>query len=185
MSEILHSNDDNSIEDNVTEESSPNNIEEIESLKKEIAALRDENESLSIRLKRAQADFQNLKRRSESEKGALIKFALEDFIIKLLPVVDNLERAIKVEKADTDVSDLLEGVTLVYKQLYDILKKEGVLPIDAVGQPLDPFKHEAMNREETDKYPDGFVMEEFLKGYELNEKVIRHSLVKVAKAKEL
>lgn len=156
---------------------------EVEGLKKELADIKEAKETLIARLRRAQADFQNLKRRSELEKEEMVKFALADFIKNILPVVDNLERAIAAGESATTSSDLLEGVKLVYRQFRDILEKEGLTPIDAVGKPFDPFQHEALSYEETDEYPDGVVMEELLKGYEFGGKVIRHTLVKVAKGK--
>ncbi len=158
-------------------------MDEIEGLKQELAQVKEENKALVTKCQRAQADFQNLKRRSENEKEEIVKFALEEFLIKLLPVVDNLERAIRATEADADVSNLTEGLNLVYRQLCDVLQREGLSPIEAVGNPFDPFQHEAMASEETDEFPDGTIIEELQRGYEFRGKVIRYTLVKVAKFK--
>ncbi len=134
--------------------------------------------NLTDRLMRTAAEFDNFKKRSQREKEELYAIAVCDTIEKLLPVLDNLERAVAVdpETADTTV---LDGVKMIKKQFDDALTTLGVAPIDAVGSPFDPEKHNAVMTEESDK-EENTVLEEFMKGYLYKEKVIRHSMVKVS-----
>lgn len=130
---------------------------------------------------RTLADFNNYRRRSREEMDCARRFAIEDIIIRLLPILDNFERAIKTAEEIKDFDALHGGVILILRQLRDVLEREGVKPIEAEGQEFDPNLHEAVMREDTDEYPDNTVIEEFQKGYTLGDKVIRPSMVKVAK----
>lgn len=134
--------------------------------------------NLTDRLMRTAAEFDNFKKRSQREKEELYAVAVCDTIEKLLPVLDNLERAVAVdpETADTTV---LDGVKMIKKQFEDALTALGVAPIDAIGNPFDPEKHNAVMTEESDK-EENTVLEEFMKGYLYKERVIRHSMVKVS-----
>lgn len=134
--------------------------------------------NLTDRLMRTAAEFDNFKKRSQREKEELYAVAVCDTVEKLLPVLDNLERAVAVdpETADTTV---LDGVKMIKKQFDDALTALGVAPIDAIGNPFDPEKHNAVMTEESDK-EENTVLEEFMKGYLYKDKVIRHSMVKVS-----
>ena len=130
---------------------------------------------------RTLADFNNYRRRAREEFEQARQFAIEDFVIRVLPVLDNFERAIKTAEELKDFDALHGGVVLILRQLRDVLEKEGVKPIEAEGQQFDPNLHEAVMREDTDEYPDGAIIEEFQRGYTLGDKVIRPSMVKVAR----
>jgi molecular chaperone GrpE len=132
-------------------------------------------------LLRALADFDNYRRRMRAEMDHAKQLAVEDLILRLLPILDNFERAIKVAEEIKDYDALHGGVILILRQLRDVLEKEGVTPIEAEGQQFDPMKHEAVMRVDTNEYPDNTIIEEFQKGYMLGNKVLRPSMVKVAK----
>ncbi len=131
---------------------------------------------------RTLADFNNFRRRMREEFEQARQFATEDFIVRLLPILDDFARAIKAAEEKGEFDALHGGVVLILRQLQDLLAKEGVQPIEAVGQEFDPAKHEAVMRMDTAEYPDNTVVEELQKGYMMDEKVIRPSMVKVARS---
>jgi molecular chaperone GrpE len=143
-----------------------------------VAELKAEDEH--DQLLRTLADFNNYRRRAREEMDQSRKFAIEDFTIRLLPILDNFERAIKASEELHDFDALHGGVVLILRNLNDVLEKEGVKPIEAEGQQFDPNIHEAVMRMETDDYPDNTIVEELQKGYTLGDKVIRASMVKVS-----
>ncbi len=125
------------------------------------------------------ADMENLKKRLKNEHETALKFILQEFVTDLLPVVDNLERALKAE-ADPAVASYLKGFEMVNSQLLEILKKHGVTEISAEGQPFDPNLHQAVMTEKVEGVESGMVLEQLQKGYMLNDRVIRATLVKVS-----
>jgi len=131
---------------------------------------------LTDTLQRLQAEFENYKKYIEKQKQDFAKYAKADIIDKLLPILDSFEIALKSTK---DNEKFIKGVELIFSQLYSLLEKEGIKPIKAEGR-LDPNLHEVLMKEKSDKEEDT-ILEELQKGYMLNEKVIRHSKVKVAK----
>ncbi len=131
------------------------------------------------RLVRLQADYENFRRRTRQEKEDLYKYASEQLVNALLPVLDNFERALAADSVSID--NYKSGVHMIYKQIQDVLASEGVKPVPAVGEQFDPLKHEAALRAESDQYPDNTVIEELRRGYYLKDKVIRPAMVKVAK----
>lgn len=150
--------------------------------KKELEEKRKESEEYLSQLKYLKADFENYKKRIAREKEELIKHATEKLILEILELVDNLERAIKVGRTgDENKEKLLEGVEMTHKQLIKTLEKEGVKCIRTKGAIFDPHLHECVMTENTDKFEDETVIQELLKGYTMNSKVIRHSKVKIAK----
>ena len=132
------------------------------------------------RLKYLQADFENYQKRVKREQEELVKRGSEQLIVKLLGVVDDLERAIEASKSSSDKEVLVSGVEIVLKQLQATLAEEGLSQIEAVGKPLDPELHEAIATVETDQYPENIIVRVLRKGYSLNGKVIRPSMVEVA-----
>lgn len=130
---------------------------------------------------RSQADLQNLRKRSEREKADIYKFANEKFVIDLLEVLDNIERAQATIGEFTDPTRVSEGIELIQKYLYDFLSREGVQAIEAIDQPFDPNLHHAVLTEQVEGIPEGMILLELQKGYSLNNRVIRPSMVKVAK----
>jgi len=151
---------------------------DIQKLREKIAELEKEKEEMKNRLLRMYADFENFRRRSRKEKDELLMYANFNLLQKLLPVIDNLERALLASEKGPD--GIAEGLELIKKHFLDILAKEGVCPIESVGQPFDPNYHEAVAMEESSGYPAGTVVEELEKGYMFKEKVLRVSKVKVA-----
>lgn len=135
--------------------------------------------NLTDRLMRTAAEFDNFKKRSAREKDEVYGVAVCDSMEKLLPVLDNLERAILASEDSSDVKSVLDGVKMIQKQFVDALAAVGVTPIDAVGTPFDPEKHDAVMTAESDQ-EENTVLEEFMKGYVYQDKVVRHSMVKVS-----
>ena len=131
-------------------------------------------------LERLQADFENYKKRQEKKKKEFIEFANEELLNDLLSVVDNLERALDSTKNEKNAKAIKEGIKNTLKGFYNILKKEGVMPMKSVGHRFDPYRHEAVMKTETDKHSEDIVTEEFQKGYYIKSKVLRPAMVKVA-----
>jgi molecular chaperone GrpE len=144
----------------------------------EFDKLKAERDSLFDRLARAQAEFDNARRRAAKEQQEFRDFAATDAIKTLLPVLDSFERALQVKSGS---GDFRSGVELIYKQLQDALAKLGVQPIAAKGEPFDPRYHEAIEMVETAEAPDHEVLEELQRGYKIKERLLRPSMVKVAK----
>ncbi len=157
-------------EDNASdEEAKATDNETAEALKK--------LEELQTAYLRLQADFDNFRKRTKTEKDNTYKYALEDIMKQLLPVLDNFERALET-KTD-NCMDFAAGIELIYKQLWSVLENNGLKLIEAFEQPFDPNMHNAVLSEENDKYPLNTVSQELQKGYTLNDRVIRASMVKV------
>ena len=144
----------------------------------ELQKLRVERDALLDRLARAQAEFDNARKRALREQQDFRDFAMADAIKSLLPVVDNFERALQ---SKSDSGDFRSGVELIYKQLSDVLAKLGVQPIEAKGQPFDPHVHEAIEMVDTSDAADHEVLEEWQRGYKYKDRLLRPSMVKVAR----
>ena len=125
------------------------------------------------------ADFDNYKKRTQKEMLSSYSNGASGVIEELLPVIDNLERAVGAVSEDDD-SNLAQGIQMVYKQLQETLTKLQVKPIPAVGEKFDPNLHNAVMHIEDEELEENVIVEEFLKGYQVKDKVIRHSMVKVA-----
>lgn len=159
-------------EEVVEEELSPEEL-----LVKENEALILEVEKLKSDYLKAYADTENTKKRLLREQEQSMKYRIQSFASSILPVIDNLERALKIETTD---AALKEGVQMVYDQLMASLANEGVVPIDAIDKPFDPNFHQAMLMEEVDGVESNIVVEELQKGYLLKDRILRASLVKVS-----
>jgi len=129
-------------------------------------------------LQRIAAEFDNYKKRTAKEKETIYSDAVADVAAAFLPVVDNFERALQVQSNDN--RSLKEGIELVFRQLQDVLRKLEIEEIKGVGEKFDPQLHNAVMHVTDEAYGEGIIIEEFQKGYVLKDKVIRHSLVKVA-----
>ncbi len=151
---------------------------DISLLQKQLGDAEARSDDFYNRLARLQADYENFRRRSRQEKEDLYKYASEQLVLRLLPVLDNFERALTAE--GNSLQDYKSGVEMIYRQLMDVLSLEGVMAIPAVGESFDPVKHEAVLREESDEYPENTITEEFRRGYFLKDKVIRPAMVKVS-----
>jgi molecular chaperone GrpE len=151
----------------------------------ELKRVENENAELRDHLTRRQADFENYRKRVERERTETYNRVVADVATKLLPVVDNLKRALEAESTvEASESDefrhFLSGVDLIFKQLNGVLDALGVKPIAAVGELFDPHVHEAVVTEATDDYEPDTVIQELVAGYRLGDKLIRPALVKVA-----
>jgi len=150
----------------------------IEDLKKQIEEKDQKIDDYYSQMQRLQADFENYKKRNEKDKNEYIKYANEGLILKLIDTYEDLERALEsAQKGE----NLKEGVELIFKNLKEVLKKEGLAEIPADGEKFDPFKHEALMTEKNDDYENGEVTETLARGYTLNSKVIKCAMVKVCK----
>lgn len=134
-------------------------------------------EELDDRYKRILAEFENFKKRSSKERDSLYNSILSDVVEVILPVVDNLENAAKVETQDEEYK---KGVELVLKQFKDVLTAKGVEEIKTVGETFDPELHEAVSSIQDDNLGEKEIAEEYRKGYKIGSRVIRHSMVVVA-----
>jgi molecular chaperone GrpE len=155
--------------------------EEIEKLSNELDSKTKKYEEVMDMLQRTAAEFDNYKKRTLREKETLYCEAVSDVVSAFLPVVDSIGRAIQACSTETGgEQSIKEGVELVSKQLKDVLKKLGVEEIASVGEEFNPEYHDAVMHIDDDSYGQNVVVEEFQKGYKFKDKVIRHSIVKVA-----
>lgn len=157
-----------------------NEEDKVEAVQKEIESLQQEKEEMYQKMLRLQAEFDNLKKRSQKEKEADRKYKSQDIINDLLPAIDNFERALQVEEAEA-TSGLVEGITIVYRQLLDALKSNGVEAVESIGKEFDPTLHHAVMQIEDEELESNTVVEEMQKGYMLKDRVIRPAMVKVNK----
>ena len=153
---------------------------EVKQLRQELDAKREEAKSSYDRFVRQAAELENFKKRAAREKDEAVRFANESLIRDLLPVIDNLERAVSHAQGGGNGQPLVEGVEMVLKGLLDVLARHGVAQISAVGQPFDPGKHEAMAQVENENQTPNTVIEEHHKGYLLKDRLLRPALVTVA-----
>ncbi|MGA7614739.1 MAG: nucleotide exchange factor GrpE [Thermoanaerobaculia bacterium] len=137
-----------------------------------------EVEQLRNQLLRSRADFDNFRKRMEREKGEYRKYALSELIRQILPVIDNFERALSSPHSEGE--EFRKGVELIYKQLLDVLKREGVRPVEEAPVPFDPTFHEAITREENTGFEPHTVIDVLQKGYFLHDRLLRPAMVRVA-----
>jgi molecular chaperone GrpE len=146
-----------------------------------LAAERDqlagEKAELQDRMLRSRAEFDNFRRRAERERSEYLQFAGMETIREILPIVDDFERALKVETADRDYA---KGVELIYQRMLDSLKKMGLEPIETAGKMFDPNLHQAVERVQTEDAEDQAILAEFQRGYNFKGKLLRPAMVKVA-----
>ena len=160
-------------------------VAELVATRAELKRLEGEVKDLRDSLARRQADFENYRKRMERERSETFNRVVVDIAAKLLPVLDNLKRALETEASvEASESDefrhFLSGVDLIYKQLYGVLDALGVKPILAEGEIFDPHLHEAVVTEPTDDYEPDTVMQEIVRGFRVGDRLIRPALVKVA-----
>lgn len=150
----------------------------------EMARMQQELKQANDMMLRLAAELDNYKKRVAKERESLIKYAAQDIIIDLLPVLDNFKRAIESADKTKDFDSFIEGIKMIYKQVNDLLEKRGVRQIEAIGQTFDPTIHEAVMQLASDEHPENIVVAELQKGYMLNDRVIRPSVVAVSKGVE-
>ena len=151
----------------------------IQSLKQEIDVNRKKVDELQDSMRRLAADFDNYKKWSAKERQTTVRTAAESLIKKLLDIYESLEKAVCTVK-DEGENEFIDGIKMIYKEFSRILKSEGLEPINAVGAPLDVYKHEVLMRKINDDVPEDTVLEEIQKGYLLNTFVLRHAKVVVS-----
>lgn len=137
-------------------------------------------EELTDKLVRQMAEFDNYRKRTEKEKSQMYEVGAKDIIEKILPVVDNFERALATVKDDQKEDPFVQGMDKIYKHMMTTLEEIGVKPIEAVGKEFDLNLHNAVMHIEDDNYGDNIVVDEFQKGYTYRDSVVRHSMVRVA-----
>ena len=160
----------------VETENSTEKVDEKEAKIAELEAKIAEQEALYLRLR---ADYDNLARRSRLDREAAEKYRAQSLLTDLLPVIDNLDRALLAEANVEEPSPLYKGVEMVYRQLIDATAREGLELIECVGQPFDPNVHQAVMQESDSEQQPGVVLKELQKGYKLKDRVLRPSMVSV------
>ena len=168
---------------NLSDVSSDENVP-AETLEGQLAAVRAERDQLAAekadlhdRMLRARAEFENARRRAERDRFDFLQFAAMDLVKDILPVLDDFERALKVETADRDYA---KGVELIYQRLFETLKKMGLEPIETAARPFDPKLHQAVERVENAEAEDQTILGEFQRGYNFKGKLLRPAMVRVA-----
>lgn len=153
-------------------------------LEARLAALTSERDCLAAekaelydRLLRRQADFENYRKRAERDRSDFLQFAGMEIVREILPILDDFERALKADCAD---SDYAKGIGLIYTRLYEELKKTGLEPMETAGKTFDPNLHQAVERLETGEVEDQTILDEFRRGYTFKGKLLRPAMVKVA-----
>lgn len=164
------------IEDEICEEPIDESNEKLEEI---LESKNRELEELNNKLLRLQADFVNFRKRAEKEKESTISYALESFVCSLLPIIDNFQRA--MESEDNKENGFYKGIEMIYQQLMKVLNENGIEEIKSLGENFDPNFHHAVFMEESDEYEEGKITEVLQNGYILKDRVIRPSMVKVAK----
>jgi molecular chaperone GrpE len=157
-------------------------LPEAELLRQQLRVKEEEAKNNYERFIRQTAEVENFKKRALRDKEDAIRYANETLVKELLPIIDNLERAISHARGSGNGASLVEGVEMILKGLFDALGKYGVSQISAMGQPFDPQLHEAMAQVETDTGEPNTVLEEHQKGYLLKDRLLRPALVTVAKS---
>jgi molecular chaperone GrpE len=164
MTEALNDQDPQQQQD----ETQPDPLEEI----------RRERDAVQDRLLRTAAEFDNYRKRMDRERRDLAEYTAGEVIKDLLPIIDNLERALQAAAQD---DPLRKGVELTHRQMLDMLRRRGVTPIEALGADFDPNFHEAVSHEESAQHREGEVMAELQRGYKVGDRLLRPAMVKVAK----
>lgn len=157
---------------------------EVQALRERAELAEKEGEEFKQRWMRASADLENLRKRTRREKDEFRKYGHDKFALELLPVVDNLERALDHAEKSADSGGIVDGVQMVYRQIIGALEKHGIVGIDACGCKFDPEHHEAIQQVETTEHETGIVVEQYQKGYSLHDRLLRPAMVSVAKRTE-
>ena len=144
----------------------------------DVEELRRERDTLQDRLLRTAAEFDNYRKRVERDRREVSDLAVADAVQDLLPIIDNLERALQ---ASAENDPLRKGVEMIHRQMMDVLRKRGVKTIDVLGADFDPNIHQAVAHEDSETHREGEVMEELQRGYRLGDRLLRAAMVKVAR----
>ncbi len=158
----------------------PEDSNQLTELQQALAAKTEECQGLNDRYLRLAAEFENYKRLAQRDQRDHVRYGNEQILKELLPVVDNLERAVKAAKDNGNNDGLVQGVDLTLKQLMGVLMKFGVQPVATVGQPFDPAAHHAVTSVESTQIAENHVVEEFQRGYRLHDRILRAAMVSVS-----
>jgi len=152
-----------------------------QALADEVAELRRERDDLYDRLLRKAAEFDNYRKRIDRERREMSELAAADLFQELLPIIDDFERALGAD-AGTAADPYRQGLELIHRQLLELLRKRGVIPIESLGAEFDPHYHQAVAQEANPQHRDGEIIAELRRGYRLGDRLLRPAMVKVAKA---
>jgi len=171
------------VTDTLPETKEENSDEQDEPLvpQSELTVKTEELQILSDKYLRLAAEFENYKRRTQRDQSDTVRFANEKLLRDLLPTIDNLERALQCSREQADSEGFLQGVELTYKQFLDTLEKLGVSQVASVGEPFDPTKHQAVGQVESSSVAENYVVDEYQKGYFLQDRILRPAMVTVAR----
>jgi len=164
------------------EESATPESSEMAALREQIAAKDKEVAELKDKYLRALADTENIRKRMRQQSDDTVRLQRENLLRDLLPITDNLERAVEAARGGGNGKPIVEGVEMVLRSLLDFLRTNGVIPRESVGRPFDPQFHEAVDHVESGEHPPNTVISEFHRGYQVGERVLRPARVAVAKA---
>jgi molecular chaperone GrpE len=156
----------------------------IQKLQTQIAAKDNELAELKDRYLRSLADAENARKRIRQQSDDTVRLQRENLLRELLPIVDNLERAVDAARGGGNGKPIVEGVEMVLRSMLDFLKTHGVTQLNSVGQPFDPQRHEAVDQVESREHPPNTVVNEFHRGYQIGERLLRPARVAVAKPRE-
>jgi molecular chaperone GrpE len=156
----------------------------IENLQAQIAEKDKELSELKDRYLRSLAENENARKRIRQQSDETVRLQRENFLRELLPVVDNLERAVEAARSGGNGKPIVEGVEMVLRSLLDFLKTQGVTQLTSVGQPFDPQRHEAVDQIETEQHPPNTVVNEYHRGYQIGDRLLRPARVAVARSTE-
>ena len=151
--------------------------DQVEQLRVERDGFKVERDELKELLLRRQAEFDNFRKRTDKERADFLQYAGMELVREMLPILDDFDRALKVEAGNAEYS---KGVEMIYSRMYEALKKVGLEPIGTAGQMFDPHLHQAVERVVTKNAADGTILGEFQRGYNFKGKLLRPSMVKVA-----
>lgn len=164
------------------QEGAPNTAPDAAAESADVARIAEERDQLRDRLLRTTAEFDNYRKRVERDRREMADRAAESLLVDLLPLVDDLERALAADATGESAEAYRRGVEIIHKQMLDLLARRGVKPLDALGADFDPHMHQAVASEPADGRRDGEVIEVLRKGYVLNDRLLRPAMVKVAQA---
>jgi molecular chaperone GrpE len=153
-----------------------------ESVNDELTRVADERDQLRDRLLRTSAEFDNYRKRIDRDRKDMVDRAAESILTEILPIIDDLERALATPDTGEGAESYRRGVELIQKQLLDLLTRRGVTPIETAGATFDPHLHQAVSSEPSADHQEGEIIEEFRRGYRLGERLLRPAMVKVATA---
>ena len=187
----IHTNADEPVSEDKKSEKSDSNkkedteaIDPIKEMEEKVASLEKEAAESHDRMLRVAAEFENYKKRAAREMNDFRKFANENFLKAMLPVVDNLDRAIESSTNDKHANtSVVEGVSMTLKEILKVFEEFSVKPFESLGKTFDPSLHQAVMQEETEAYPENTVLKELQKGYMIHDRLLRPAMVVVSKKK--